>query len=117
MRMSLTTSLAAAFFLITGTAWADETADKVAAQKKAAEENWAQLDAGESVHLETAHLLIYAPKSMEKKLKDLGATLEKHQEIARKALGYDEKTQPWPGKLTIYLFTEREVFTAFLRRV
>jgi hypothetical protein len=117
MRTCNTSLLTAAFLLIGMTVRADDNADKVAAQKKAAEENWAQLEIGEAAHLETAHLLIYSPKSMEKRLKDIGATLEKHQEIARKALGYDEKTPPWPGKLTIYLFTEREPFTAFLRRV
>jgi hypothetical protein len=107
----------AALISISGQSWADEAADKVAAQKKAAEENWAQVEAGEFAHLETAHLLIYASKSLERKLKDMGATLEKHQEMARKPLGYDEKNEPWPGKLTIYLFADREPFAAFVRRV
>ncbi|HEY1860922.1 MAG TPA: hypothetical protein VGG61_11235 [Gemmataceae bacterium] len=117
MRIFCTYLLAAALLLIGGTVWADETADKVAAQKKAAEENWTQAEAGEIAQLETAHLLIYCSKSLEKKLKEIGATLEKHQEMARKALGYDEKNEPWPGKLTIYLFADREPFAAFVRRV
>src|SRR5262245_15048699 len=34
---------------------ADETEKNVMAQKKAAEANWGMIDAGEIVHLETAH--------------------------------------------------------------
>jgi hypothetical protein len=117
MRRFRATWLIAALFLVGGAVRADESADKVAAQKKAAEENWAQVEAGEIAHLETAHLLIYASKSMERKLKEIGGTLEKHQEMARKALGYDDKTEPWPGKLTVYLFADREPFAAFVRRV
>jgi hypothetical protein len=117
MRIFRTYILAAALISVGGTVWADEATDKIAAQKKAAEENWAQVEAGEMAHLETSHLLIYASKSMERKLRDMSATLEKHQEMARKALGYDEKNEPWPGKLTIYLFADREPFAAFVRRV
>src|SRR5262245_30950936 len=43
-------------------ALADETADKVASQKKAAQENWEAVG-GEAAHVETAHLLVYAPKA------------------------------------------------------
>jgi hypothetical protein len=117
MRLRPVTFLTIILLLSAGAAHADEKADKLAAQKKAAEENWAQLEAGEATHLETAHLLIYASKPMEKKLKDLGAMLEKHQEMARKALGFDDKNEPWPGKLTVYLFAERDPFAAFVRRV
>jgi hypothetical protein len=117
MRVLRTYLLVSALFSIGGTVWADDAADKIAAQKKAAEEIWAQVEAGEWAHLETAHLLIYASKSIERKLKEIGGTLEKHQETARKALGYDDKNEPWPGKLTIYLFADREPFAAFVRRV
>jgi hypothetical protein len=117
MRILGSILLVAVLYSVSGTVWADEAADKIAAQKKAAEENWAQAEAGEFAHLETPHLLIYGSKSLEKKLKDMGATLEKHQEMARKALVYDEKNEPWPGKLTIYLFADREPFAAFVRRV
>ena len=36
---------------------ADEAADKLAAQKKNAEENWAGLEIGLAAHLETTHPL------------------------------------------------------------
>jgi hypothetical protein len=90
---------------------------KVKAQKKVAEDNWTSLDIGAFTHHETAHLLIYAPKALENKLKDIGATLEKHHETASKALEYDNKTSPWEGKLTVYLLTEKNQFTTFVRRI
>ena len=95
---------------------ADEVADKIAAQKKTAEENWEALAIGAAAHVETAHLLVYAPKSYDKRLKEIGATLEKYYEQARKPLGY-EKDVPWNGKLAVYLIPEREDFTKFVRRV
>jgi hypothetical protein len=97
--------------------FADEAADKLAAQKKAAQDNWGQLEAGEAAVQETAHFLIYGPKAMDRQVKALGANLEKYNEQARRALGYEEKSEPWPGKLTVYLFSERDTFAAFVRRV
>ena len=72
-------------------ALADETADKVTSQKKAAQENWEAVG-GEAAHVETAHLLVYAPKAFDKRLKDIGATLEKYYEQARKPLGYEKES-------------------------
>jgi hypothetical protein len=97
-------------------AFADEAADKLAAQKKNADENWEALEAGPAAQTETAHLLVYAPKSYDKRIKEVGAALEKYYEQARKPLGY-EKDAPWPGKIAVYLIPEREVFTKFVRRV
>jgi hypothetical protein len=103
-------------FAVGPAAFADEAAEKLAAQKKNAEENWEALEIGPAAHAETAHLLVYAPKSFDKRIKDVGAALEKYYEQARKPLGY-EKESPWPGKLTVYLLPEREDFTKFVRRV
>jgi hypothetical protein len=97
-------------------AFADESADRLAAQKKTAAENWAALEIGPAAHVETAHLLVYAPKSFEKRVKEVGATLEKYYEQARKPLGY-EKEAPWTGKIAVYIFPERDDFTKFVRRV
>jgi hypothetical protein len=103
---------------LTGTALgADETAEKIAAQKKAAQANWEKVEAGDMAHLETKWLLIYAPASMQKNLKTIGPLLEKHVELAAQALGYDLKELPWAGKLTVYLFAEQPHFAAFARRV
>ena len=97
-------------------AFADEAADKLAAQKKNADENWEALETGPAAQVETAHLLVYAPKSYDKRIKEVGAALEKYYEQARKPLGY-EKDAPWPGKIAVYLIPEREDFTKFVRRV
>jgi hypothetical protein len=96
---------------------ADETADKVAEQKKAAQENWGLLDIGDPAAHETANLLIYAPKALEGRVKEWGGTLEKHYGTARKALQVDKDDKWWAGKLTVYLFAERDQFSAFARRV
>ena len=101
-----------------GTAvYADDAEDKLLAQKKQAEANWKQAEGGEMATSETAHLLIYAPKPLEKNLKELGQYLEKHYTRAAEVLGYDAKKAPWDGKLAVYLFAEREQFQAFVRRV
>jgi hypothetical protein len=107
----------AVFFTLGSPTFADDAAEVIAAQKKVAQENWSQLEAGELAVHETTHFLIYAPKTMDRQIKALGATLEKYNEQARKALGYEEKEEPWPGKLTVYLFPERDTFAAFVRRV
>ncbi len=96
---------------------ADEGADKIAAQKKQAEENWSEVEAGDMASVETAHLLVFAPKASEKNLKEFGAYLEKHYDQAAKVLGYDAKKVPWEGKLAVYLFPERAQFQSFIRRV
>src|SRR5436305_14128362 len=90
--------LAAVLLLLGGGARADEQADKVAEQKKAAEANWALIDAGEFAYHETAHLLVYAPKMMEKRLQGVGTALEKDYTLAKKALEFDASAEPWPGK-------------------
>src|SRR6478672_72111 len=118
-RCSITLLLAA--FALAAPARADEAEEKakalVAKQKKTAEANWALLEAGEFAHLETDHFLLYAPKATEMKLKEVGALLENGYKTGREALKFPEKTEPWKGKLTVYLFGERPQFTAFVRRV
>jgi hypothetical protein len=94
----------------------DDPAAQVAARKKKAEENWQTVQAGEFAHLETKHLLIYAPSSLQKQLKTASGLLENSYELARKALRLEEK-DAIGGKVTVYQFGSREPFTAFLRRV
>jgi hypothetical protein len=96
---------------------ADEADDKLAEQKKAADANWASLEAGEPARHETAHLLLYGPAAYEKRLVGWGTLLEKQYETARKGLALDKEEALWPGKLAVYLFAEREPFTTFVRRV
>lgn len=108
---------AAVLALAAGGGRADEAADKSPDRKKAAEADWATAGAGEFSTLETPHLLIYAPKDWDKRLKDLGTLLEKHYDQARAALGYDDKTDPLPAKAVVYIFDERDHFAGFVRRV
>jgi hypothetical protein len=96
---------------------AEKPADKTAERKKTAEAAWAVVEAGDFSTLETDHLLIYAPKDWDKRLKALGPQLEKVLTQAKTALGYDDKTDPLPGKALVFLFAEREQFGAFIRRV
>jgi len=76
---------------------AEDIAAKVAAQKKGAQENWSSLELGEAAHLETAHLFIFAPKTLEKRLKEAGVLFEKVHDQARAALKYQDKDDPWSG--------------------
>src|ERR1700740_1033056 len=98
--------------LAAGLLRADDAADKTAARKKAAEEAWAAVGAGGFSTLETGHLLIFGPKDGNKRLKDVGAMLEKHYAQAKGALGYDDKTDPFPAKALVFLFDERDQFGA-----
>ena len=58
MRMQSITIATAILFSGGSALFADEAADKLAAQKKAAQDNWGQLEAGEATIQETAHFLI-----------------------------------------------------------
>jgi hypothetical protein len=109
---------AAAILIVTAClVQADDAADKTAAHKKTAEAAWVAAEAGEFSHLETAHLLIYAPKEWQKRLKDLGTLLEKHYDQAKGALAFDDKKDALPAKATVFIFANRDHFGAFVRRV
>ena len=56
----------------------EDTAAKLATQKKKAQANWEAVAAGPAATLETKHLLIYAPKTMQARLKAVVAVLEKY---------------------------------------
>jgi hypothetical protein len=96
---------------------ADETAAKVAAQKKAAAAAWEAVEAGPLATAETKHLLIYAPTGMGKRLKEVGTLLERYHDLAARALGYDGKEEIYPGKVAVFLFPERSLLPAFARRI
>jgi hypothetical protein len=108
---------AAILFLTASLVQADDATETTAARKKTAEAAWAAAGAGDFSTLETAHLLIYAPKDWEKRLKDLGKVLEKHYDKAKGALGFDDKTDPLPAKAMVFVFAESDHFGAFVRRV
>jgi hypothetical protein len=96
---------------------AKKLAAAVAEQKKAAQANWDTLGIGEPAVRDTAHLLLYAPKASEKRLVEASQALERAYALAHQALGVKPEAPPWPGKLTVYLFTARDQYTHFRRRV
>lgn len=94
----------------------EEGKDIVAMQKKEAEANWKMLEVGPFAHVETKHLLIYAPKETERRIKQVAPLLEKHFAMAAKVL-WTEKDDKWKQKLPVYLFNEPVDFGSFVRRV
>ena len=113
-------TLAGTLALLTALAGAasaqDDQAKKVAQQKKTGEAAWTALDTGDPAFAETRHLLVYAPKAMQGRLKTIGALLEKYHDQAIKGTGLDPK-EGYPGKITVYLLPGKEAMTAFSRRV
>jgi hypothetical protein len=88
---------------------------KVAEQKKQGETAWKSLEAGDPSFVETKHLLVFAPKAMDKQLKAKAATLEKYHEHAVKAAGLDVK-EGYSGKILVYLLPD-DGWPTFARRV
>ena len=112
---SLVMTAALALVLPTGLR-ADEKDDALAAQRKTAKENWDRVSSEPSVTHETEHLLLVAPKGMEKLLKETGILLEKYYDTAAKAV-FPPKEPAWPGKLAVYLFEQPEQLDSFIRRI
>jgi hypothetical protein len=94
----------------------DEKAMKIAVQKKAAAAAWALVEAGPMASTETKHLLVYAPKAMEKRLTAIGTLLEKYHDLAIGALAIKPE-EAYPGKITVFLLPKQELLPAFARRV
>jgi hypothetical protein len=107
--------------LALGSASVATAADPVDALKKKAEASWEAVGAGKPATQETKHFVICAPEAMAKRLKEVGELLEKHLDKAKEALQFEmkeeDKGEVLPGKVTVYLFAEREHFTAFVRRI
>jgi hypothetical protein len=102
--------------IATGAVRGLELTAKVVEQQARARENWKKLFGDDKApHLETEHLLIYG-KVPDRPLKDTGALLEKAYGLAGGALALGPGDS-WPGKLTVYLFSERGKFASFLRTV
>lgn len=104
---------ALAFALVLGAGFtpADEISTK---QKKAALESFAkaEISKGAAVECDT---VIVAGLLPETRLKTIGDSLSKTSKLARKALQYDEKDEPWKGKLTVVYLPERKDFAQFMR--
>lgn len=66
--------------------------------------------------VETEHFFI-ATSLPEEKAKALGVVVEKVVPVARKALQFEEKEEPWRGKLTLFVLPETREFKTFIRSV
>jgi hypothetical protein len=93
-----------------------EARPEVAAQKAAAAANLKKAELGKTALVETDNFLIGTTVS-EEKAKALGAVLEKVVPVARKGLQFDEKEEPWKGKLAVYVLPDNRDFKSFMRGV
>lgn len=105
--------IALLFVLGAGSAPADEVSDK---QKKVAIENFkkAEISKGNVAESETLIVVGLLPET---RLKAIGEALNKTTKLSRKALQFDEKDEPWKGKLTVIYLPERTNFTQYMRLV
>jgi hypothetical protein len=85
-------------------------------QKAAAIANVKKADLGGARVVETGNFVVATTLS-EERAKALGAALEKVAPVARKAAQFEEKDEPWKGKLTLYLLPDGRDFKAFVRGV
>jgi hypothetical protein len=93
-----------------------EIGSRVAGQEARAKAVWKKVAGGAKAdQAETEHFLLYG-KVPGRKLKEVGALLEKEYALARQVLKL-EKEDPWTGKLAVYFFTDRRQFTSFVRNV
>src|SRR5262245_22006517 len=82
-----------------------DTKPDVTKQKEAAAANMKKAGLAKTTIVETENFFIVGTLA-EEKAKALGAVLEKVVPVARKALQYEEKDEPWKGKLAIYYLPE-----------
>lgn len=110
LRCIVSISLAVFAFSI---ARADDTSDK---QKASAIENLKKSGIAKSAIVETTNLIVTGSLP-ELRTKAVAAGLEKVYAAARRSLQFAADEQPWPGKLTVYLFTDRQPFSLFMLQV
>jgi hypothetical protein len=85
-------------------------------QKEAVTANLKKADIGTANVVETENFIIATTISKEK-AKALGAVLEKVAPVAKKAAQFEEKEEPWKGKLAVYYLPENRDFKSFIRNV
>jgi len=112
--MSALLRLSLAFLFVSAasaTAFADKRGDETKKQKTAAEANIksAMLTAA---HVETDDLLVYATMP-EAKAKPLAAAMQKTYAVAVKSLKVESSDKLWPGKLTVYVFSDTRQYKSF----
>lgn len=92
---------------------ADDVSDK---QKKTAEANLTKAEVLTAAVVETDSLIL-ASAAAEARAKVVAASLQKTFAFAKKGLKFDDKDEPWTGKLTVYHFLERREYATFMRAV
>lgn len=92
---------------------ADDVSDK---QKKVAVANLKKADIAKA-NVAESETVIVGGLLPESRLKTIGDSLTKTSKTARKALQFDEKDEPWKGKLTVMYLPERTNFTSYMRLV
>lgn len=116
MSIRIAVALALVGLLSRGALGADEPARQVAKQKQAAQASWETLELPKPAFHESRLLLIYGELPVAQ-LRAVVPELERQYLTAYKALHFEVKESPWPGKLTVYLFRDRRHFASFLRLV
>jgi hypothetical protein len=111
---SLTACLLAAFAI--SLAAAQDATQVAARQKDAAAANMKKAGFARATIVPSKHFLI-ATTISEDKAKALGTALDRVAPLARKALKFDDKDEPWKGKLAIYYLPEGADFKTFVRAV
>src|SRR4029077_15896725 len=95
---------------------ADEKSEALAKQKAAAQANWRKMEWEKPAPMvETAHFLLFA-QTPEARTRALGSGMDKMYSVMLKALDYKGDDRPWPGKLPVYVFTDRGEFVNFMRK-
>jgi hypothetical protein len=85
-----------------------------AKQKDAVVANLKKADLPAAHVVETEHFLL-ATTIPKDRAKALGAVLEKVAPVARKGAQFEEKEEPWKGKLAVYYLPEGRDFKSFVR--
>jgi len=111
--LRFTLPLVALALLLSGAAPADDVSAK---QKKVAAENLAKAEIAKGAATEGETVIVAGPLPAGR-LKTIADSLSKTNKLARKALQFDDKDEPWKGKLTIYYLPERKDFAQFMRLV
>jgi len=88
----------------------------IARQKGAAIANMKKAGLSKSTIVESKSFLIATTLS-EPKARALGAVLDRVVPVARKALQFEPKEEPWKGKLAVYYLPEGGDFKGFIRSV
>lgn len=113
-RLTGMATLATALWFV-GASHADEAAEILAKQKASSAAKWEKFASKDASKLETDLFLLHGTVP-EAKLKAIGEAMTKHYTVAVKALKFEKDQKPWTGKLAVFILTDRENYTQFVRQ-